>query len=91
MSREHQLMYAYKLLYQMGSIPKVTTSQLVGLDGRVPGTPEGIQRMWRTHFETLLNCRREVTPNVWEALPKHASSAPMMEDPPTWSEGEVAI
>jgi hypothetical protein len=64
MSREHQLMYAYKMLYQMGAIPKVTTTQLVGPDGRVPDTPEGMQRMWRTYFETLLNCRREVEPNV---------------------------
>jgi hypothetical protein len=54
MYREHQLMYAYKMLYQMGAIPKVTTTQLVGPDGRVPDTPEGMQRMWRTYFETLL-------------------------------------
>ena len=65
MSREHQLMYTHKMLYQMGAIPKVTTTQLVGPDGRGPDSLEGIQRMWRTYFETLLNCRREVERNVW--------------------------
>jgi hypothetical protein len=84
-------MYAYKLLYQMGSVPKVTTSQLMGPDGRVPDTPEGLQRMWRRYFETLLNCRREVEPNVWEALPTHPPSAPTLEGPPTWVEVEGAI
>ena len=75
----------------MGSIPEVTTSQLVGPDGGVSETPEGIHRMWRMYFKTLMNCTREVEPNVWEVLPTHTPSVPMLEDRSTWSEVEGAI
>ena len=68
------------LMFDGWAMFQVTTTQLVGPDVRVQGSPEAVHNMWQTSSETLLHCKSEAEPKVWEGLPSQASTRLLLED-----------
>ena len=44
------------------------------------GSPQAVHNMWQTSSETLLHCKSEAEPKVWEGLPSQASTRLLLED-----------
>ena len=80
--KEHKWHDAYKYLKALGAGQEASVNTIRGPDGNALTSPESIHAAWKEFFELLLNCQREIPEGVYEGLPVHPNTDPLVEHAP---------
>jgi hypothetical protein len=65
--------------YGSGKGKQYGPATVKGPDGKALTSPDSIHAAWKEFFELLLNCQREIPEGVYEGLPVHPNTDPLVE------------